>query len=146
MATIYREFIVQAHVSKVWDALRDFGAVHQRLAPGFVTDCRMEDGVRTVTFANGRVARELLVGLDETARRLCYSVVGGQATHHQASAQVFAEGENQTRFVWITDVLPDELAGLIGSMMTQGIEVMKHTLASETLPGSPSRDGAPQAG
>jgi hypothetical protein len=130
MATIYKEFVVQAGVDQVWDALRDFGAVHQRLAPGFVTDCRLEEeGARVVTFANGAVARELLVGVDESARRLCYTVAGSQAAHHNASAQVFAEGPERTRFVWITDVLPHEHAKYIDAMMAQGAEVMKSALA-----------------
>ncbi len=128
MATIYKEFTVEAGVDRVWDALRDFGAVHQRLAPGFVTDCKVEEGARVVTFVNGMVGRELLVGIDESARRLCYSAVGGKATHHNASAQLFAEGPGRTRFVWITDVLPNELAGFIDAMMQQGAGVMRRTL------------------
>ena len=90
MATIYKEFTVEAGVDQVWDALRDFGTVHQRLAPGFVTDCKVEEGARVVTFANGLVAREVLVGIDESARRLSYAAVGGKASHHNASAQLFA--------------------------------------------------------
>jgi Polyketide cyclase / dehydrase and lipid transport len=128
MATIYKEFLVNADVAQVWDALRDFGAVHTRLAPGFVTDCRLEEGARVITFANGAVARELFVGIDEAARRLSYTVVGSKATHHNASAQVFAGGQGRTRFVWITDVLPDALAPYVDAMMTHGGEVMKKTL------------------
>ena len=128
MATIYKEFTVEAGVDRVWDALRDFGAVHRRLAPGFVIDCEADEDVRTVTFANGFVARELLMGIHEPARRLSYTVVGGRASHHHASAQLFAQGEGRTRFVWITDVLPNELGGFIDAMMTQGMEVMKRTL------------------
>ncbi|MGH2524085.1 MAG: SRPBCC family protein [Anaerolineales bacterium] len=128
MATIYKEFTVEVGVDQVWDALRDFGAVHQRLAPGFVTACKVEEGARVVTFVNGMVARELLVGIDESAHRLSYSAVGGKATHHNASAQLFAEGAGRTRIVWITDVLPNELAGFIDAMMEQGAGVMKRTL------------------
>jgi carbon monoxide dehydrogenase subunit G len=127
MSTVYKEFIVDADVDQVWEVLRDFGAV-QRLAPGFVIDCRLEEGARIVTFANGLVARELLVGLDESARRICYSAVGGQATHHQASAQVFAESDGRTCFVWITDVLPDERGGFVETMMAQGVKVMQPAL------------------
>lgn len=105
MTTVYREFNVEAGVERVWALLRDFGAV-QHLAPGFVTDCRLEEDTRIVTFANGLVARERLVGLDNSAHRLSYSAVGGKATHHHASAQVFADGAGRTRFVWITDVYP----------------------------------------
>ena len=74
-------------------ALRDVGAVHTRLAPGFVTDVRLEDGARIVTFGNGMVARELIVDVDDDARRVAWSVVGGRMTHHNASAQVFPEGD-----------------------------------------------------
>jgi carbon monoxide dehydrogenase subunit G len=131
MATIYKEFTVDADIASAWDALRDFNAVHQRLAPGFVVDCKPGDGSRTVTFANGAQAHELLVGIDEAAHRLSYTVTGGKATHHMASAQLFAEGENRTRFVWITDVLPDSLEGYIDTMMTQGAAVMQRTLSGQ---------------
>ncbi|BEP35406.1 hypothetical protein GmRootV59_23770 [Variovorax sp. V59] len=129
MATIYKEFIVEADAARIWDALRDFGAVHTRLAPGFLTGCKLDgEGARIVSFANGLVARELLVGIDEPNRRLAYTVTDGKASHHHASAQVFALGEGRSRFVWITDVLPDELAAYIEPMMAQGGLAMKKTL------------------
>jgi carbon monoxide dehydrogenase subunit G len=128
MASIIKEFIVEGSPERVWEALRDFNAVHVRLAPGFLTDCRIEGSKRILTFFNGMIATEQLVGSDERARRLCYTVVGGRATHHNASAQVFAEGDNRTRFVWITDVLPDEAAGPIAAMMDQGIAAMRKAL------------------
>jgi len=48
----------------VWAAVEDVGAVHTRLAPGFVTGCRMEGPDRIVTFAIGLTARELIVDVD----------------------------------------------------------------------------------
>ncbi len=39
-------------------AVRDFGAVHQRLVPGFVVDSRLDGDACVLTFANGMVARE----------------------------------------------------------------------------------------
>ena len=51
MATIRKEFSLNTAAEKVWDALRDFGAVHVRLAPGFVLDTRLDGDVRIVTFA-----------------------------------------------------------------------------------------------
>ena len=130
MATIYKEFTVDAGIESVWDALRDFNAVHQRLAPGFVVGCKPGEGSRTVTFANGAVAHEVLVGIHEAAYRLSYTVVGGKASHHMASAQLFAEGAKRTRFVWITDALPDALEEYIDAMMTQGAAVMQRTLSA----------------
>ena len=110
MASIHREVRIQADPESVWDALRDVGALHRRLAPGFVTDVRLEEGARVVTFGNGLVVRELIVDVDDEARRLAWSVVGGRMTHHNASAQVFPDGEGGSRFVWIADLLPHEVA------------------------------------
>ena len=129
MASIYREIEIDASPETVWDALRDVGALHRRLAPGFVTDVRMEDDgrARVVTFGNGLVARELIVDCDEYAHRLAWSVVGGKLTHHNASAQVFAH-DGGTRFVWIADLLPDQVAGDIRKLMEQGLAVLKKTM------------------
>ncbi|MGP8120243.1 MAG: SRPBCC family protein, partial [Xanthobacteraceae bacterium] len=110
----------------------DFGAVHTRLAPGFVTDCRLEDShTRIVTFANGVVAREILVDRDPQARRLAYAIVGGRLTQHNASAQVFAEGEQRCRFVWIADFLPNELADYFGAQMELGAAAMRAALEKQ---------------
>jgi carbon monoxide dehydrogenase subunit G len=127
MASIHREVRIQADPETVWNALRDVGAIHQRLAPGFVTDVRLEPGARVVTFGNGLVARELIVDVDDGARRLVWAVVGGRMTHHNASAQVFPDGEGRSRFVWIADLLPHELAPGIAAMMDQGLAVIQRT-------------------
>jgi hypothetical protein len=129
MASIRQEIVVEAPAEKVWDAARDVGAVHRRLVPGFVTDTRLEPGARVVTFANGLVARERIVTVDDTERRLVWAVVGSERlTHHNASFQVFADGERRSRLVWIADVLPDEAAPVIRGMMQQGMAAMKKTL------------------
>jgi len=128
MASIQRDVLIQADPETVWDALSDVGALHRRLAPGFVTDVRLEEGARVVTFGNGLVARELIVDIDDKARRLVWSVVGGRMTHHNASAQVLPDGEGGSRFVWIADLLPHELAPGIAAMMEQGLAVIKRTL------------------
>ena len=49
-------------------------------------------------------------------------------THHNASAQVFPDGQGGSRFVWIADLLPHELAPTVASMMDQGLAVIKRTL------------------
>ena len=132
MATIIKEAIIDASPEDAWGALRDFGAVHERLVPGFVVDCRLDDdGSRVVTFFNGAVAREILIGVDEAARRLAYAAVEGPlgSTHHNASAQVLAAPGGGTRFVWTTDVLPDAVAPIVDQMMARGIAVIEETLA-----------------
>ena len=132
MASITKQVVIAVPPDEVWDALRDFGAVHRRLASGFVVDARLEGDARIVTFANGAVARELLVDVDDAARRLVYSIVESplNATHDNSSAQVTAEAGGGSRFVWIKDVLPDELAPRIDELMGQGIAAVKQTLES----------------
>jgi hypothetical protein len=128
MASVHREIVVARPVAAVWDALADVGALHTRLVRGFVTDCRLEPGARVVTFANGMVARELIVDVDASRRRIAWAVVGGRLSHHNASAQAFAEGDAACRIVWIADFLPDEHAPAIAAMIDQGLAAMKRTL------------------
>ena len=128
MASVHREIVIDRPAATVWDALADVGALHTRLVRGFVTDCRLEPGARVVTFANGMVARELIVSVDAERRRIAWSVVGGRLSHHNASAQAFAEGDGACRVVWIADFLPDEHAPAIAAMIDQGLAAMKKTL------------------
>ncbi|AKF02999.1 SRPBCC family protein [Sandaracinus amylolyticus] len=130
MASIRREISIDAPADRVWGAFRDVGAVHTKLARGFVTDCRLEDGARVVTFANGFVARELLVDVDDARRRIAYSARAERIAHHHASFEVIAEGDARTRVIWVADVLPNEMAGPIAAMMDQGCAAMKKTLES----------------
>ncbi|HSJ98665.1 MAG TPA: SRPBCC family protein [Myxococcota bacterium] len=130
MASIRREIVIAAPPERVWDAVRDVGAIHERLAPGFVTDVQLEEGARVVTFGTGMVVRELLVDLDEEARRLVWSARDGGMTHHNASAQVFAEGAGRTRFVWIADLLPDEVAPAVAALIDEGIAAIGKTLGA----------------
>ena len=127
MATIRKEITTAARPGDAWDAMRDVGALHTRLVPGCAVDTKLEEGARIVTFANGMVAKELIVSCDDATRRLCWSVVGGRMTHHNASAQVFAEGAG-SRVVWTCDLLPDALAPAIEGMIVQGLAAMKATL------------------
>ena len=128
MASIRKEILIEARPEDIWDAVRDVGALHTRLVPGFVVDTKMDGDARIVTFGNGLVARELIVDIGEDARRLVWSVVGGRLTHHNASLQVFADGESRSRVVWIADLLPNDLAGAIAGMIEQGMGAMKRTL------------------
>jgi hypothetical protein len=38
------EILIAARPEDVWDALRDWGALHERLVPGFVTAALMQRG------------------------------------------------------------------------------------------------------
>jgi uncharacterized protein YndB with AHSA1/START domain len=128
MASIRKEVLIDASPEDVWAAVRDWGALHERLVPGFVLDTRLDGEDRIVTFANGMVLRERLIDLDDEDRRLVWSIVDGPYSHHNGSTQVFREGEGAARFVWIADLLPNELAAATDQAMEQGTNVAKKTL------------------
>ena len=127
MATICKTIDTTATVEAAWDAVRDVGALHTRLVPGFVVDTKLEPGTRVVTFANGMTTREPIVTLDDDARRLVWSSEGGRTTHYNASAQVSARADG-ARVVWIADFLPDDVAPAIDAAMSAGAEAMKKAL------------------
>ena len=128
MATICKETAIARTAASVWDAIRDVGEIHRRLVRGFVVDCKLEGDSRVVTFANGMVVREIIVSVDDETRRHAWSARGEPLTHHNASIQVFAEGNEKCRVVWIADLMPNEIAGTVGEMIVQGLAAMKHTL------------------
>ena len=128
MASIRKEVQIKAPPGQVWDSLRDVGALHTRLAPGFVVDTRMDGGARIVTFGNGMVVREEIVDVDDAARRVVWAIVGGQFHHYNGTAQVFPDGAGMSRFVWTADLLPNDLAGAVAGMIEQGIAVIKETM------------------
>jgi carbon monoxide dehydrogenase subunit G len=139
MTTIREEIVVNAPADAVWQAVRDAGEAHRRLFPGILTDARLEDGARVVTFADGTVLRELIVATDDARRRLVYASVGGSASHHNASIEVVPDGDGKSRLIWITDVLPDELRDRIAGLMQKGAAVAKATLERDL-----ARRGGPE--
>ena len=128
MATIQSEIEIARDKSFVWDAIRDVGAIHRRLVPGFVVDCRLEGDFRVITFANGMVVREVIVTVNDETCRHAWSARGEPFIHHNASIQVFTEGAAKCRVVWIADLLPNEVSDTVEKMMSQGLDVMKRTL------------------
>jgi len=121
MASIHKDIPINAPAHEVWDAVRDFGALHTRLVPGFVLDTTLDgDEARIVTFGNGTVARELLVDCDDERRRLVYAVVSERLKQHSASVQVIADGEARCRMLWTADLLPHEVAPYVSGQMDQG--------------------------
>jgi carbon monoxide dehydrogenase subunit G len=130
MASIRREFAIEAPAEKVWDAVRDVGAAHRRLFPGVLTDVCLDGDARIVTFANGLVVREAIVDLDDETRRFAWTASGGRLTHHHASMQVFAEGERRSRLLWVTDLLPNELHADIAALVDAGTAALMKALCT----------------
>jgi len=132
MASIHKDISINAPAHEVWDAVRDFGAVHTRLARGFVLDSKLDGEARIVTFSNGTVARELLVDCDDARRRLVYAVISERLKQHSASVQIVADGDLRCRMIWIVDLLPHEIAPYISSQMDLGAAAMQKALERES--------------
>ena len=128
MGSIRKEIVTSAKPGDVWDAIRDVGALHTRLVPGFVIDTKLEPGARIVTFGNGMVVKEPIVDIDDPEKRLVWGAIGGPLTHYNGSVQVFPDGQSQSRVVWTADFLPNEAAAQLRAMIEQGMAVMKKTL------------------
>ncbi len=131
MASIRKELNLAAPAAFVWEAFRDVGAIHSRLARGFVVNTVLDGDTRAVTFANGMTVRERIVTIDEGARVLVYSAEGGQLTHHNASFEVRDAGAGRSTIVWTAHLLPDAAAPTIDGMMTAGVESMRQTLEAD---------------
>jgi hypothetical protein len=129
MASLVKEIVTRGRPEQVWDAIRDIGALHTRLVPGFVVATELVPGGRRVTFGNGVVAEEPIISKDDERRRLAWTAVGDALPlrHYSASVQVF-DHDGGSRVVWIADLLPDDAATVVSTMMDQGMAVMKPTL------------------
>lgn len=127
MATIRKQIRIQAAAEDVWAAVREFHQVHERLCPGVLTDSKPDGDARVVTFANGLVVRERLIGIDDATRRLAYSAAGGRLAYHHATLEVQADGPD-TSLVWTIDLQPDELAPAIAGLMEAGATAMRSAL------------------
>ena len=127
MASVTKEIRISKPAEIAWAMIRDFGGA-QRLVPGFLVDCRLDGDARVVTFASGRVARELLVDIDDEARRLVYAEPTDPFITRNASVQVFAEDEASCRVVWIIDVLPNKFANMMRDNMNEALAIMRRTI------------------
>jgi hypothetical protein len=129
MASLHQDIHLDTSADAAWAAVRDFHAVHVRLAPGFVVDS-LSDGIdRVVTFASGGTARERLITVDDERRRLVYSVVESRLglAHHQSSVEII-DAADGCRLLWTTDVLPDAVAPTMTGLMSRGAVAMATAL------------------
>jgi hypothetical protein len=128
MASVIKEIEIAAPVGTVWSALRDVGALHTRLVPGFVVDTVLDGDARIVTFANGMVIREPIISIDDEHRRLVWSGEGGPHDHYNGAAQAFEQADGSTVVVWTADFKPDELEDAMDEMMSAGASAMQSAL------------------
>ena len=127
MASVIKDMEISVPAEAAWAMLREVGAADKAF-PGVLTDCRFDGDVRTVDFANGMQAKERIIDLDDANRRYAYSVIEGRFSHHHASMQIIDAGEGNSRFLWISDFLPGDVAPLVSSLVDQGSAAFKRVL------------------
>ena len=126
---IRRTFTVPASADDVWDVLRDIGALHIRLAPGFVTDTVvLAPDKRRVTFANGAIVTEQIVSIDDDERRLAYTILERADEHHHASFEVLPHPGGAT-LIWTTDVMRGPVAETFRATMVAALPVIRAALS-----------------
>jgi uncharacterized protein YndB with AHSA1/START domain len=130
VATVRVETEINVPSQRVWEAIADVGAVHQRLLPGRVIDARIEEDTRILTMPDGWQVHELIISVDHVGRRMAYAVTEGQRlplTYHHAEFHVIDEGDH-CRLVWMTDLLPHSVAGAVQARVERGIVEIRQVL------------------
>ena len=145
MATARVDIAIETSAERECSVVRDFERGPLTMAPGHVTGCQAHRGIRTVTFADGTIARERLIGVDEQDRRIVFSIIGDtiRPEHDNAVMQVVPGGDSTCTLVWMHDVLPDDLAPTLHAAMvhaTPAIQTALGALAPIETPRTGSED------
>jgi hypothetical protein len=120
----------RAPLDTVWGIVRNIGALHTDLVPGFVIDTKVEaDGTaRLVTFSHGAILREPIVTIDDEMKRLAWSADSPNFRHYNSAVDVIDLGSGMTRVVWTSDFLPEALAPQMRAAMAAGAKAMQAAL------------------
>jgi hypothetical protein len=131
MGTVTHAVTIGVYASTAWEAISDVGQLHVRVAPGMVTDTRLEEdgAVRIVTFANNAVLKEHIISNDPETMRLAWTASGGPWTHHNASLQIRADAAGCTA-TWTADVLPQAAAATVAQFVEMGLATFKAHIES----------------
>ena len=131
MASIHEERALEVSAAKAWSALREVGDAHNLFAPVLI-GAELQGDTRIARFANGIVAHERIVDVNDEHRRVAYSVLDGPGmTFHHASMQIVDAGPGRCVFVWITDFLPDDIGGNLAPLIKQGTDALQSNLETQ---------------
>jgi hypothetical protein len=141
MATTRVDIAIETSAERVWSVVGDFETGPLTMAPGHVTRCQAHGGIRTVTFANGTIARERLIAVDEQHRRIVFSIIGDtiRPEHDNAVMQVIPRNDSTCTLVWMHDVLPDDLAPTLHAAMVDATPTIQTALGALAPIESPRR-------
>jgi carbon monoxide dehydrogenase subunit G len=131
MASVYREFDVDAPVGQAWAAVADVGAVYKLVT--LLGDVTLDGDRRTCELGDGMgTLEELITSVDEEHRRLSYSIQKSpfDFEHHHASMQVFENDAGGSRIVWAIDFKPDAAEPQVAGLIDTAAETIKQSLGS----------------
>jgi hypothetical protein len=131
MPCIRRDVMVEVGIEEAWDALRRVGDARELFTP-VLADSRLDGDVRSVRFASGMEARERILDVDETHRRVAYAVIDSPLAYHHASMHLETAGPGRCQFVWLTDFLPAEAAEMLTPLIDQGTAAFKQNVERRT--------------
>lgn len=128
MATIHREFEISATPDKAWAALRDVGRINEFIT--FLGEVTVEGDRRTCALGDQGKLDELILSVDDERRRLAYAILESPFNfeYHSASMQIAANGGSGSRFIWTTDVKPDDVVPALSEAIDRAVESLKTTL------------------
>ena len=127
MAEGRAEVSIDRSPDDVWKFVREFGGLDTWM-PGVET-CVVDGDVRTIGLM-GIEIKEQLRGIDDSARRISYSVVESPMSNmesHQATIAVDPEGSG-SHVTWSVEVAPDELLGLFVPVYEGSVVELKKKL------------------
>jgi carbon monoxide dehydrogenase subunit G len=129
MATITREITLDATPDAVWEKLRDVGAINELI--DFLGEVTVEGDRRACALDGGGELEELIVTVDDEARRVAYSIVESPFgfAHHGASMQALANGNGGTRFLWVSDFKPDDVEPALAEAVDGALASIERALS-----------------
>jgi carbon monoxide dehydrogenase subunit G len=105
------EVTIAAAPDVVWQKVGDFGGLGN-FFPG-IESFRLEGDDRIIGMF-GMEIRERLLGKDDAARTITYSVVDGVPVDSHTATISVEEKDGGSRVIWAYDVSPDEMAPIFG--------------------------------
>jgi carbon monoxide dehydrogenase subunit G len=102
---------IDAAPDAVWQKVGDFGHLDE-FFPG-IESFRLEGDDRIIGMF-GMEIRERLLGKDDAARTITYSVVDGVPIDRHTATISVEEEDGGSRVIWAYDVSPDEMAPIFG--------------------------------
>ena len=128
MPEVTEEATFNSSIDDVWKVVGDFGGF--MVAMGMPAEMAGEGIGQTRTIGTGPGAMvERLEELDESGRRIVYSIVSGPLPikNYRSTMQLSDAGDNTTKLVWTGtfDADSDDAVGIVTSIYQGGIGALK---------------------